>query len=244
MDAIQRLNEAGVPYLIGGAYALFHYTGIVRDTKDLDLMVLQRDVQRALEVLARGGYRTELTDDVWLAKAYGENGFIDFIFGSRNGCAMVDETWFAYAKQATLLGQPCRVAPAEEVIWMKSYVNARDRFDGADINHMLYRLGPQLDWPRLVRRFGEHGELLLAHLVLYQFVFPGARSRVPSWVYQELARKFMAQIEAGDDPHNICRGYVLAADEYAHDYAQLGFERVAPDEPCGSKPVPPQATGT
>nr|MBK7065059.1 nucleotidyltransferase [Deltaproteobacteria bacterium] len=38
-NALRALNERGVPYLVGGAYALKHYCGINRDTKDVDLFV-------------------------------------------------------------------------------------------------------------------------------------------------------------------------------------------------------------
>src|SRR5437762_2369474 len=36
-QAVRLLNEGGVPFLVGGAYALAHYTGIVRHTKDFDV---------------------------------------------------------------------------------------------------------------------------------------------------------------------------------------------------------------
>src|SRR5262245_30871364 len=54
-DAITRLNEARAPYLIGGAYALAHYTGIQRHTKDLDLFVRPRDYDAVMALLAASG---------------------------------------------------------------------------------------------------------------------------------------------------------------------------------------------
>ena len=33
------LNESGVPFLVGGAYALARYAGIERHTKDLDIFI-------------------------------------------------------------------------------------------------------------------------------------------------------------------------------------------------------------
>ena len=49
--AIEVLQAAGVPYVVGGANAYATYTGIYRDTKDLDLFPRKRDALRALEVL-------------------------------------------------------------------------------------------------------------------------------------------------------------------------------------------------
>ena len=36
-EALEMLNESGASYMLGGAFAIFHYTGIYRDTKDLDV---------------------------------------------------------------------------------------------------------------------------------------------------------------------------------------------------------------
>lgn len=46
------LIEAGVPFLVGGAYALQRYTGVERHTKDLDVCLREADCQAALDVLA------------------------------------------------------------------------------------------------------------------------------------------------------------------------------------------------
>lgn len=46
--AIRILNQADVPFLVGGAYALAKYTGVVRHTKDLDVFVRAADVGRTL----------------------------------------------------------------------------------------------------------------------------------------------------------------------------------------------------
>src|SRR5438552_11145827 len=80
-QALVTLTEAGLPFLVGGAFALRYYAGIVRHTKDLDLFVRPKDYPRILEKLAGQGYRTELTDPKWLAKVFSDKEFIDVIFG-------------------------------------------------------------------------------------------------------------------------------------------------------------------
>ena len=92
--AIEVLLDAGVPFVVGGAYAYATYTGIYRDTKDLDLFPRKRDALRALEVLEKDGWRTERADEVWLYKAFKGEYFVDFIFSSGNGVAAVDDEWF------------------------------------------------------------------------------------------------------------------------------------------------------
>src|SRR2546427_6555296 len=68
--ALAILQDERLEPMVGGAYALRVHTGIWRDTKDLDLFIRKDAVVRALEVLARAGYRTEFTDRLWIAKAF------------------------------------------------------------------------------------------------------------------------------------------------------------------------------
>ena len=42
--ALMALTRSALPFLVGGAYALEHYTTIARWTKDLDIFVLPGDV--------------------------------------------------------------------------------------------------------------------------------------------------------------------------------------------------------
>src|SRR5687768_12973105 len=58
--AVRALEKGGVPFLVGGAYALWHYTGIVRHTKDFDVFVRKDDAESALSTLSAAGYKTEL----------------------------------------------------------------------------------------------------------------------------------------------------------------------------------------
>lgn len=50
------LEEAGVPYAICGGVAVTLH-GHVRSTKDIDLLVLEQDVERILELLRPTGWR-------------------------------------------------------------------------------------------------------------------------------------------------------------------------------------------
>ena len=34
IDALQKLHETGIPFLVGGAFAFSHYAHVPRDTKD------------------------------------------------------------------------------------------------------------------------------------------------------------------------------------------------------------------
>ena len=68
-----------------------------------------------------------------------------------------------------------RLCPLEELVWSKAFVQERERFDGADVLHLLRDAGRDIDWPRLVARFGDYWPVLLSHLVSFHFVYPDHR---------------------------------------------------------------------
>jgi hypothetical protein len=212
--ALEALRDSDVPFLVGGAVAVAAYCGIRRNTKDLDLFVCERDATRTLEVLGRVGFRTEATYPHWLSKAYADEHFVDVIFNSGNGEVPVDAEWFEYAVPAVVFGVPVAVCPVEETIWSKGFVMERERFDGADVAHLLLACASTLDWHRLLRRFGAHARVLLAHLVLFGYVFPGETERIPRWVMDELFARAQADVSADA---RTCRGTMLSREQYLTD---------------------------
>jgi hypothetical protein len=223
-DALRALHDDGVSCLVGGAYAFFEYTGIFRDTKDIDVFLCRRELERAFASLERAGFRTELLDPVWLGKGFRDEFFVDVIFSSGNGLAIVDDLWFAHARRGEVMGLPVLLAPAEEIIWSKAFVCERDRFDGHDIAHMVRACGERLDWRRLLARFDAHWEVLLSHLVLYRFAFPSERTKVPDWVMRELLRRTWEGMAQGDWERRVCRGPLVSKTQYLHVLKHLGFE--------------------
>lgn len=218
---LRLLTLAKVPFVVGGAFALKHYAGIARDTKDLDVFLRRTDVDRALEVLAASGYSTEITFPHWLAKAYAGDNFVDFIFNSANGLCAVDDGWFDHAVKCSMWGVPILLCPIEEVIWSKSFVMERERFDGADICHLIEAKGETIDWKRLLARFGAHWRVLLGHLVFYSYVFPNKRNAVPDYVMDEL----MARLERERHPEmsQVCRGTNVSREQYLIDLRERGY---------------------
>jgi hypothetical protein len=221
--AVGLLHEAGVPFVVGGAYAYATYTGIYRDTKDLDLFPRKPDAIRALEVLEKDGWRTERPDEVWLYKAYKGDYFVDFIFSSGNGVATVDDEWFTHAKKATIFGYECLIAPAEEMIWSKAFVTERERYDGADINHLILKAGREMDWDRILRRFDRYWEVLLSHLMMFRFAYPCERDLVPTWLMTELMSRTLDTLKEGNWDERLCRGTLISKVNYIVDINHWGY---------------------
>ncbi len=215
------MRAASLNFLVGGAFALRVHTGIRRDTKDFDLLIRPRDVEVTLDVLRKAGFRVELTFSHWLAKVWQEDHFIDLIFRSGNGLCDVDDEWFEFAREEEILGSPLLVCPAEEMIWQKAYIMERERFDGADVQHLLRSCGKEMNWERLLRRFGPDWPVLLSHLVLFTYVFPGERASVPQWVLERLVSQLRSVnvFEAG----RLCRGTLLSRLQYLDDVELGGY---------------------
>jgi hypothetical protein len=232
-QAMEALTRAKVPFLVGGAFAFVHQAGIDRSTKDLDIFVRPSDVHRLLEVCAQAGYEAELVFSHWLAKIRSGESFIDVIFSSGNGVAVVDDPWFEHATQQEVLGLTVLVAPAEESIWSKAFVMERERYDGADVAHIILAYGDRLDWRRLVDRFGPHWRVLLSHLILFGFIYPSARSRVPEEITRELLERLSREVGAPDADDPVCYGTLLSWSQYLGDVFGGNF-RDARIRPVGS----------
>jgi Uncharacterised nucleotidyltransferase len=221
--ALRHLLRSGVPFLIGGAYAMREYGGIFRDTKDLDVFCLPGDYPRILQVFAGAGFRTEVTHPHWVAKAFQGEYFVDIIFGSSNDLCPVDDLWFQFARKVHLLGFAVPLIPPEEMIWSKAYVQDRYRFDGADIAHILRKMGAELDWHRLLVRMDRDWEVLLAHLINFRFAYPSERDIVPEWILRELSSRVQQQLGEPALPERICRGPRLTPHDYQIDIAEWGY---------------------
>jgi hypothetical protein len=222
---LEELNAASIPFLVGGGHALERYLGIGRSVKDLDLFMRERDVAAALgHVERRLGYRTEVTFPHWLAKIQrDEHDHIDVIFSSGNSACPVDDDWFRHAVPATVMGQAVRLCPVEETIWSKAYVMERERYDGADIAHLIHARAEQIDWTRLARRFGPNWRVLLSHLILFGFIYPSERRRIPEPLMRrclQLLEQEMRQAPA----RRICRGPLTSRAQYLVDVQLWGYE--------------------
>lgn len=190
--ALVGLERAGVEFLLGGAFAANHWSGIWRTSKDLDIFVRPRDARPALDALEAAGFTSELVYESWLGKGWMGETFVDVIWRNANALFPVTDEWFAHAPQSEFLGHLVRTLPLEEAILSKVMVGGRHRFDGADILHMLHVSAQHMDWTRLARGAGEHVELILAYLHMYRWGYPAWADQIPPHVldeYATLARK-------------------------------------------------------
>jgi hypothetical protein len=221
--ALQALNDAAVPYVVAGAYAIYAHTGIYRQTKDLDLFVEPPSVLPAARALHDAGFVMRLEDLHWLAKGVVGDRFVDLIYGMGNALTFIDADWIKHSRSGVLAAQPVRIAPPEELIWHRLFINERHRHDMSDIVHVILTQADGLDWERLMTRVGPHWPLLLAQLQMFSYVYPGYRSNVPAWVMEQLLEQARAYVGRDEEDADVTRGTLISRFSFAIDVREWGF---------------------
>ena len=222
-EVLLAMNEHGLPYAVAGAFALQKYTGIWRLTKDLDLFLKPEDVPVALEYLKQKNFRCETRDPVWLSKALRGEFFVDLISGMSNAVIVVDDSWLARAQPATIAGIDCQILAPEDLLASKLFVTRRERFDGGDIAHVIYRTQGKLDWQRIVDLAGEHWEMLLWALILFRYIYPAHSDFVPTGLWRDLLSRYAKLIE-NSDPKAPFRGSLVDENIFSIDVNDWGLE--------------------
>src|SRR5215469_15837351 len=207
-EVLSLFERQNLPYAVAGAFALRQHTGISRFAKDLDVFLSSKDISVALGLLQRNRFRCEIPDPVWLAKAHRDAYFVDLIAGMSNGVITVDSSWIERSLPATIVGIKTRVLAPEELIASKLFVSRRERFDGADIAHVIYASRGTLEWPRILDLAGEHWELVLWNLVLFRYVYPARSEYIPRSVWESLLTRFADQVRS-PEPHAKFRGSLI-----------------------------------
>jgi hypothetical protein len=222
--ALQALNRSNVPYAVGATFARHAYTGIWRKTKDLDLFVKPEDLKGAMDALQKAGFETEVVAEHWLAKAHQGKYYIDVIFGNGHGYHPIDDHVFEGSQPAEVLGVQTRLIPIEEMIASIAYLAERRRFDGGEVIHLIKCAEGKLDWQRIVNRLGEHRELLLWHLILFDFIYPGHSKFLPKDLMAQLFEERRLEWSRPGKKSNVFRGTLLDPFLFTVDITDWGYQ--------------------
>jgi len=224
-EVLTLLEQKRISYAVAGAFALREHTGICRDTKDLDIFLTPENAVLALHHLREDGFQCEVRDPVWLFKAHRDAFYVDLITGMSNAAIVVDDRWIKRARPALIHSVQTRVLAAEELVGSKLFIARRERFDGADIAHVIYGTRGTLDWQRVLRLVGEHWELLFWALVLFRYVYPAQTGYVPSELWRDLVSRFQDAVSRSDPAANF-RGSLVDDKQFAIDVNEWGLENV------------------
>lgn len=225
-EALHILVETGIPFLLAGTYAVSAYTGISRETKDLDVFCKPGDYPRILAHFKQAGYAIEVEDDRWIGKVYKGPHFFDVIFASSNGAMPIGDAWFEQARQITVFGSPVRILGPTDLVWSKCFIQLRHRYDGADVAHTILKAHEDIDWRRLLSCMEAHWEVLLVHLLNFRWIYPTERDAVPAWLIDELLDRLQAQRALPLPQMKVCRGRMVSRVDYEIDVREWGFADV------------------
>jgi hypothetical protein len=229
-DILRHIKATGVPFLVGGAYAVNAYTGVNRVTKDVDVFCKPGDYPRLLNACSQAGYEVAVEDERWIAKICKGEVFCDVIFGSANAINPVTKEWFADTHNADVLGVAVPLIPPTELFWSKAFIMDRTRFDGNDIAHLVLKSHALINWRRLLSYMDQHWEVLLLHLVRFRYIYPTERHALPDWLLDELLSRLQEQRHIPEPKIRSCRGRVFSRDDFEIDITQWGFADVVGDE--------------
>lgn len=185
---IDRASGEGLELALGGGLAVGLYTGMPRNTKDLDIYIKPADRERAIRIMTDCGladyFDKKPYDREWIYRGVQDDTIVDAIWAMANKRTTVDDIWLTDGSLIQMFDRQIRVMPVEELIWSKLYVMQRDRCDWPDIINLICASGPHLDWGHLVKRVAEDLPLLKSVLMVVSWVSPGQALSIPRRIWE------------------------------------------------------------
>jgi hypothetical protein len=239
-EVLLLLEKLHCSYAVAGAFALRQHTKICRDTKDLDVFLTAATASEILPIFADHGFQCEVPDPAWLAKVHRDGYFVDFITGMSNGVIVVQDSWIERAYPAKVCGVNSRVLAPEEMLASKLFVTRRERFDGADIAHIIFASQGRLNWDRILDLAGEHWELVLWALILFRYVYPAHSGYVPKSLWTELLARLAENLNS-PQPAAKFRGTLVDDALFAIDVEEWGLDNLLVEQRARSAKIRPLA---
>jgi hypothetical protein len=208
--ALKCLLDRGVPFVVGGAFAVYHYTGRWRDTHDIDVFTTPENVPAAIAALTAAGIRDlgeqAAGDRGWIYHGYFGDIIVDVIWQFANRVATVDQSWLDNAEADEFLGLEVKFPPVENLVWSKMFTLNRHRCDWPDIMNIIRANCDRFNWYKLLDMLGEHWLLLVGLVSVFDWQYPADYYCIPEAIRQELMRRRM---EFRPDPNQPSREELL-----------------------------------
>jgi hypothetical protein len=188
-SALEALTASGRPCAIGGGLAFSVHTRRWRHTKDMDLYIRPEDSEAMTAALQQAGFpdffEKQKYDRGWSYRGHRDDVIVDLLWGMANYRSWVDDTWFA-GPVVQMEGLPVRVLAAEELLWAKLYVMQRSRCDWPDLLNIIYAVGPQMDWDRVLRRVADDAPVVGGLLSVFSWLCPASARKLPEWLWERV----------------------------------------------------------
>jgi len=153
LEAMKRagglLNEAGVPWVLGGGLACWARGGPETE-HDVDFLIKPEDADRAQQAFAQAGLKTERPPEGWLVKAWVDDVLVDLIFEPQDG--PVDDDLLARAEELEVYAMRMKVARLEDVLTQKVLAISEQQPDFSSVLELARSLREQVDWEEVRER--------------------------------------------------------------------------------------------
>jgi predicted nucleotidyltransferase len=188
LPVLEAADEQGIRYCLGGGLAFSAYSHRRRNTKDVDLFILQEELDRYLAILRNlscGDYfEKQPYDRSWIYRADCTGVVLDLIWSLPNHRVRVEPDWFGHGKKVTVHGREVELIPIEELIRTKIYVLQSDRCDWPDLLNVLYQEHHSINWELVVEKMSPDGSLLGALLAVFAWLRPETAKEIPAFVWE------------------------------------------------------------
>ena len=147
--AAAALRDAGIPYLLGGGFAIWAHGGSETD-HDIDFVIRPQDADHALETLVEAGLRAEQPPEEWLYKAYDGDILVDLIFAPA-GLEVTDEL-IERGNELEVQAQLMPVMRPDDVLVTKLMAMTEHALSYESCLEIARSLREQIDWDYVRRR--------------------------------------------------------------------------------------------
>lgn len=187
------MRDRNVPFVLGGAFAVWFYTGVWRHTHDIDVFAEPESVPAAAEALKSAGFEDlgeqAPGDREWIYHAVKGDIIVDVIFKFANRITSVSADWIKRSRPGELLGEDVRFLPPEELVWSKIFTMNKHRCDWPDIMRIFRANCANFDWDHLIKMLGDHWLLLGGLVHVFDWQHPDDHACIPQGVRDELLKR-------------------------------------------------------
>lgn len=158
------LKDAGVEFALGGGFAAYA-RGAAISTHDVDFILPESEVEKAVAALTAAGMRHVQCPEDWLAKVYEDDRLIDLIF--RPTGRPVDQELLSRAEELPVAAVSMPVLHVDDMVIMRLLAYTETTCDFSDFLHVCRALREQVDWPA-VAKATSHNPYAYAFLTLLE----------------------------------------------------------------------------
>jgi len=153
LDVLKRvaqiLREADIEFALGGGLSAWVHGGPPTEN-DVDMLIREQDVDRALAVLAAAGLETARPPEGWLVKAWVDGVLVDLMYEPSG--LVVDDEFLARCEVENVSAVRMRVMPVNDLVVGKLLALTEHHLDYAPILEHARALREQIDWSEVERR--------------------------------------------------------------------------------------------